>query len=144
MNKIALLIIGTFIYGCNSAKQPVITKPTPAQITEFTNNSTLIIPATAKAIGWYEERGMDDALYLQIEMQTSELEQFLDNTPFKNAVFSKNSEYDLYTFNVFYKSNPPTTYRSAEVWLPNARAIKILVNESNPANTIVYLLWHET
>jgi hypothetical protein len=82
MKYFVLLICCLWLVGCFSANQPVVTKPTSAQLVEFSRNSTITLPATAQPIGWLEERGMDDALYLQVMIPTQDLQTFLNRTAF--------------------------------------------------------------
>jgi hypothetical protein len=56
------------LYCCAQSDLPAITTPTAAQIAEFTNNAHITLPASAQAIGWKEERGLDDALWLQVRL----------------------------------------------------------------------------
>ncbi|MDZ4817370.1 MAG: hypothetical protein SGJ20_00180 [Planctomycetota bacterium] len=130
--------------GCNgSGRAPAITKPTAAQLAEFTRNAQIALPASAQPIGWREYRGMDDSLWLQVRMPASDLQGFLNTSPFANATLESNSQHIPGNFDKFY-TTPPKVYRSGQQEVQNTRALNILIDESDPKDVIVYLNWHET
>jgi hypothetical protein len=136
-----LLLLLAFLLGCTGS--PRVTKPTAAQIAEFTANARITLPPSAEAIGWREERGMDDALWLQVKMPAEELSAFLERSPFESAKWHSGDKYSLSQFDQFW-TTPPVRYRSAHESLPNARVLNILIDESDDEEVVVYLMWHET
>lgn len=139
---ISMLLIA--LLGCSRNVAPVITTPTAAQIAEFTANTKITLPASAQPIGWREERSMDDALWLQVRMPGTELQGFLDASPFRSAKLGTNDQSLIYKFRDFFLT-PPLQYRCVEQRLPNARFINIIIiEEANTSNAMVYLMWHET
>ena len=86
---------------------------------------------------------MDDALWLQVRMPARDLQGFLDASPFRSAKLTTNDQYRVFDFRDFLPT-PPVRYRSGEQGLPNARFLKMLIDESDTTNAVVYLMWHET
>ena len=140
--SISVLLIA--LVACTRSTAPGITSPTPSQISEFTANTKITVPPAAQSVGWREERGMDDALWLQIRMPKTGLQKFLDASPFQNVKLSTNDQSLVFKFRDFFPT-PPLHYRCAEQELPNARFLNILIiDESDTSNALVTLMWHET
>jgi len=139
--SISLLLVA--LLGCSRTTAPVITTPTVAQIAEFTTNASITLPSSAQPVGWCEERGMDDALWLQVRLPASDLQTFLDGSPFRSVTLATNDLYCLTQFRSFF-ATPPVRYRAGQQSLPNARVLNMVVDESETTNVVVYLMWHET
>ena len=129
--------------GCNRSGTPIITTPTAAQVAEFVRNAGISLPPTAHPVGWVESRGMDDVLWLQVQMPAADIPAFLESSPFRGAKLATTDEYDLHHFQDFWKT-PPQRYRSGQQRLPNARVLNIVIDDSDATNAVVYLMWHET
>ena len=136
-----LIVVALALYLRSAA--PYVTKPTVSQIAEFTNNASITLPVSAQPVGWHEERGMDDALWLQVKMPASDLNSFLDSSPFRHTTLTTNFEYIIYMFWEFY-TTPPVRYRAGQQSLPKAQALNMLIDETNTTNLVMYLMWHET
>jgi hypothetical protein len=141
--SVALSLLLAALTGCSRNSAPVITIPTAAQISEFTRHASITLPASAQAIGWREERGTDDALWLQVRMPAQDWQRFLDSSPFRNATLATNDQYRVSEFKEFFAA-PPARYRAGQQQLPNARVLNMVVDESDTTNVLVYLIWHET
>ena len=141
--SLAISIIMLALLGCNRSNAPVITTPTAAQISEFTRNASITLPASALPIGWRELRSMDDALWLQVRMPARDLQTFLDSSPFRTATLMTNDQYRVSQFQEFF-TTPPVHYRAGQQELPNARVLNIVIDESDTTNVVIYLMWHET
>jgi hypothetical protein len=140
--SISLLLVA--LLGCSRSTAPVITTPNATQIAEFTANAKITLLASAQPVGWREERGMDAALWLQLRMPKTELQSFLDGSPFRSATLNTNDQSLVFKFRDFFPT-PPVHYRCAEQALPNARFLNILIiDESDTTNALVSLMWHET
>lgn len=140
---LSILLLLVALLGCSRGTAHVIATPTLAQISEFTTNARIALPASAQPIGWREERGMDDALWLQVRLPASDLQTLLDSSPFRNVTLTTNGQYCLTQFQSFF-ATPPVRYRAGQQSLPNARVLNILVDEGDTTNVLVYLMWHET
>ena len=86
---------------------------------------------------------MDDALWLQVRLPASDLQTFLDASPFRSVTLATNDQYRLPDFQSFF-ATPPVRYRAGQQSLPNARVLNMVVDESDTTNVVVYLMWHET
>lgn len=139
----AALLIAVIHQRYIRASVPSVTAPTAAQISEFTANAAITLPASAEPIAYREERGMDDALWLQVRMPAADLPALLGSSPFKDSKLGGTDKSIEGCFSAFWKA-PPARYRSGQESLPNARVLNILIDESDPANVVVYLMWHET
>jgi hypothetical protein len=141
--SLAISLLLFALLGCSRSTAPVITTPTVAQIAEFTTNASITLPASAQPVGWREERGMDDALWLQVRLPASDLQTFLDGSPFRGVTLTTNDQYCLTQFQSFFAA-PPVRYRAGQQSLPNARVLSMVLDESDTTNVVVYLMWHET
>lgn len=141
--SLASSIIMLALLGCNRSTPTLITTPTAAQISEFTRNASITLPASAQPIGWREERGMDDALWLQVRMPARDLQTFLDSSPFRGVTLRTNDQYPISRFQEFF-TTPPVHYRAGQQKLPNARVLNMVIDESDTTNVVLYLMWHET
>lgn len=141
--SILITFVVLALVGCTQSSKPVITKPTPAQITEFIRNATITLPASAQSVGWREERGMDDALWSQLRIPRGDVQSLLDASPFRSSKFNTNDNALVFKFQDFLPT-PPVRYRCAEQELPKARFLNIIIDESDATNAVVYLMWHET
>ena len=139
--SISLLLVA--LLGCSRSPAPVITLPTAAQIAELTTNASITLPPSAQPVAWREERGMEDALWLQVRLPASDLQTFLDRSPFRSVTLATNDQYCLTQFQSFF-ATPPVRYRAGQQSLPNSRVLNMLVDESDTTNVVVYLMWHET
>lgn len=126
--------------GCK--RDPVISVPSPKQLAEFVRNAGITLPQSTQAIGWKESRGMDDALWLKIEMPTSDLASFLATSPFRSGGLETNQTYHLYHFSDFWQA-PPARYRVGQAALPNARTLNMVIDDTGSTNTAVYMMWFE-
>ena len=129
--------------GCGQRSATVISTPTAAQVSQFVRQANLTLPASAQATGWQEERGMDNARWLQVRMPKPDLQGFLDRSPFRGAELTTNNQYLISAFREFLPK-PPARYRAGQQSLPNARTLNMVIDETEPAKVVVYLMWHET
>lgn len=137
---LAISFLAVMLLSCSKS---MVTVPTPAQIGEFSRNASVSLPASAQPLGWHQNRGMDDGLWLQFRIPRADFQTFLDSSPFRSASLSTNDRYCINLFKMFWAA-PPLRYRAGQQTLPNARVLNLLVDESDATNAVVYLMWHET
>lgn len=85
---------------------------------------------------------MDDALWLKVEMPAANLDAFIMASPFKDGGLQTNQPYYLYNFKEFIPT-PPARFRSGQKSLPNVKTLNMLIDDSNPTNAVVYMMWFE-
>jgi hypothetical protein len=134
---LSLLLIGG---GCS--RGPVVSVPTAPQIAEFTRNAGIALPKSSRAIGWKESRGMDDALWLKVEIPKADLDSFIAASPFRGGGLETNQSSRLYDFYDFWQT-PPSQYRAGQASLPNVRTLNMVVDDSASTNAVVYMMWFE-
>jgi hypothetical protein len=139
----SILFLLIALLGCSRSTVTIITTPTAAQLAEFTTNAKISLPPSAQPLGWREQRGMDAALWLQVRLPAADLQAFLDASPFRGAILTTNDMYRIFDFREFIPT-PPTRYRCGEQQLPNAHYLKMVVDESDTTNAVVYFMWHDT
>lgn len=149
--SISLLLFATVVLGgaCNrpstsrvNVSKPAISVPTQNQIAEFVRKTGVKLPASAQPIGWREARGMDDALWLQVSMPRSDVEGFLNGSPFSGKPLQAGVGTTI-PFKHFF-TTAPQRYRGEQFALPNARVLNILIDDSDDTTAMVYMMWHET
>jgi hypothetical protein len=131
------------LLGCSPPDAPTIKSPSASQLSEFVRKAGISLPASAQPIGWREEHGMDEALWLQVRMPVQDFQRFLDNSPFHGSTLTSNDPYQISQFREFLPK-PPAHYRAGQLSLPNGRVLNLVVDESDNENVVVYLMWHET
>ena len=142
-NTFVLWALAGLLLGCSPPNASTIEPPTASQLSEFVRNASISLPASAQPIGWREERGMDKALWLQVRMPARDFQRFLDSSPFHEKTLTANDPYQISQFREFLPK-PPARYRAGQQSLPNGRVLNMVVDESDAANVVVCLMWHET
>lgn len=159
--RFSLLLAFLLLMAC--AKEPTMkdaVPPTPGQLQEFTQNTGIKFPASSVQKLYWEERGMDDALYLKVSLPIDDLSTFISAPPFSGV---KISSYNALSetkggdarikalesqmmFDRFRAWIPhqPKTIRYCEPELPNARFMNCLFDCDNPKEVTMYLMWFET
>ena len=134
--------------------------PTPDQLQEFIQNTGINFPASSKQKLYWEQRGMDDALYLKVTIPTDAFTAFIASSPFSGAKLSsydavvetKGSDAQIKALQTKilcdyfrdWMSHPPKKVRYCEPELPNARCLKCLFVFDDPKEVTMYLMWFET
>jgi hypothetical protein len=139
----SIFICFSLLISCSKPKSASLTPPTRVQIEEFSHNANIDFPSSAKFTAWREERGMDDALWLQVRIPKKDFKKFLIDSHLITTKLTSSDLYISYLFKDFY-TTAPTHYQAGQQQLPNARVLNILFEESDNSDVTVYLMWHET
>ena len=142
-NTFLLCALVGLLLGCGPLNAPTIESPSTSQLSEFIRKASISLPVSAQPIGWREEHGMDEALWLQVRMPAQDFQSFLDNSPFHESTLTTNDPYQIIQFREFLPK-PPAHYRAGQQSLPNGQVLNMVVDESDTENVVVYLMWHET
>jgi hypothetical protein len=138
-----LLLILPAMQGCYQNDAAVAKVPTAAQIAAFSARANIALPASAKPTRWMQQQGLDDAMWMQVEIPTKDVQAFLDNSPFRNTVLSKDAPLRLHDFSLWV-SKAPLKYQAGQSALANAKVLNILIDQSDDQTAIIYLMWHQT
>lgn len=130
------------ISGCGLDYDPIVT-PIPEKIRLLEESAQLKIPASSTPLLWRESHGIDMAIWLKMKMPAADLPSFFAASPINPKELSISDSFGRDRFQDFYNS-PPTKYRAASYNLPQAQCLNVLIDESDPAEKVVYLMWHET
>jgi hypothetical protein len=101
----------------------------------------LMIPldSTMTMLSYEKIVGMDDMIFLTLEMKSEDVDSFIKNSPFRDVKLLSDRR---------YVDNADTrkcaSYESAEIGLPDAKYLRILINHDFGQKVIVYLQWFET
>ncbi len=129
--------------GCGRPAEPLIVRPSVAQVAQFVTHTGIVLPPSAQAIGWVEQRGMDDALWLQVRLQSVDLPALIASAGFDESSLTSRNAYVVHVFRAFF-STPPKRCSTGQRMLPGAKGFNILIDESNPDSVTVSFMWHET
>jgi hypothetical protein len=138
-----LLMIMPALQGCYQNDVAVVKVPTAAQIAVFNTHANITLPASAKPTRWMQQQGLDDAMWMQIEIPTKDVRAFLDNSPFRNSTLSKDAPLRLHDFSLWV-AKAPLKYQAGQSALANAQVLNILIDQSDDQTAIIYLMWHQT
>lgn len=101
-------------------------------------------PPAARLVGVHRERGLDDLVAVKVEMAASEWPAFLAGTPVDPKSFRAGERGLLGPDEGFWDPHKARNLRTAEVSLPDARALNIGFDDSRPGIVVVYVVNHGT
>ena len=87
----------------------------------------------------------DDAVHLKIELPTSALANFLNQTPLAKANWSSVG-HSMTGIKIWAEWQPSTvkTFRYEQFQLPKGQALNVMIDDDREEKKIVYLFWFET
>lgn len=103
-------------------------------------------PSSSVVAGYYYSFGMDDSIYLRLNIDSDDLKTFLYSSPFKNTELRSDRTYVHSDLDVdWWQPKSTKTFLSGQEVLGGGRYLNILIDtHNNEATTDVYLVWGET
>ncbi len=93
----------------------------------------------------YETSGIDDAIYLKVEFNLSDLDEFIQGSPFAEIELSGTENVMFPDSQMpWWDTQDVTRYLSGVVRLPEGRFLRILIDLVRGDACTVYLEWFET
>ena len=136
-----LLIAGVALVACSCDRG--IRVPTHADVVSFTNSAHLTLPSGTDATAYRSESGgMDSAAWMQVTMRKELVDVFLASSPFGGAEIRTNGNSVVHLFGGFIKATP-LAYREASSSLPNSDVLKLVIDDDDSTNAVIYIMWHE-
>ncbi|TWT38375.1 hypothetical protein [Blastopirellula retiformator] len=130
------------ISGCGLDFDSIVT-PTPEKIRLLEESAQLKIPTSSTPLLWRESHGIDMAIWLKMKIPAADLASFFAASPINPKELSSSDSSRIDDFRGFFAA-PPKKYRAGQYKLPQAQCLNVLIDEDDPAEKIVYLMWHET
>ena len=153
MNSTPLCLLGLTLTLVLSSCKPATTgrtrsrgaaTPTPSQIDEFAKLTDLAIPGSAKGLVWRHDVGMDDQIFLKLEIPATDLPAFLTSSGLEKELGNTTNTKAATSYLGKSLSTHPTKFREGQRSLPSGRFLNVLIDQDSPTTAVVYLLWFET
>ena len=114
------------------------------QLLAVGSKMNLTFPADTRVLGVNESHGIDDAVFLKVEISRVAWPKFLASSPFKEGDFAEDKRYLLEPDQGWWDPTAPQKLPTAQTYLPGAKVLNMGVDKSNNQKVIVYLFWHST
>ncbi len=113
--------------------------PAREEVDEFTSSTHLKLPPSAKVLVWADMGRQGTDTWLKVRMRTADVKKFLADSPFKGVDLNPaKDQISELRFSRFW-DNPPTRYLSGEKDADQGVSLTILIDDTDPVNTLVYL-----
>ena len=128
--------------GCKRAASSAVT---PQKLSECSARMSVVFPQSARPIRISESHGMDDAIFLKVEINRNDLARFIQGSPFAGMVLRT----DRHRLSPrkrlsWWDVDSIANFQSGEVQLPDASYLRILIGLDKPTKAMLYLEWFET
>ena len=147
------LLVAATAVGCNSSSGPVLApNVTAAQQRSACESMGFSFPLETQFLLYHrasDEPGLlpapDDSVHLKVELPSAVAMKMLSEAPFASAKWQATVREvrDVPDWKV-WKPSDVKKFRSAQIPLPNAQYLNVLVDEDREERTILYLMWFET
>lgn len=128
-----------------------VTDPNEAKLklAEFGKKMYIDFPPSTRLISYRWLHGLDESIYLEVQISVEELKDFLLKSPFADVKFRTNEKNRRPLLRPLpergWEREPvPENWRSVQVRLPNAEYINILIDMDDPSIITIYLHWGTT
>jgi len=118
----------------------------PVKLAEIGKMMHVTFPDGTKVLGLLEEPGgIDRAIHLKVEFAAKDLEEFVKKSPFVDSKFSTTGRLvtDLKEVS-WWRPESVKAFRSAQVRLPEAKILNILIDLDRSDKVTVFLMWFST
>ena len=147
------LLVAATAVGCTSSSGPVLApNVTAAQQRSACESMGFSFPPETQFLLYHrasDEPGLlpapDDCVHLKVELPSAVVMKMLSEAPFASAKWQATVREvrDVPDWKV-WKPSAVKKFRSAQIPLPNAQCLNVLVDEDREERTILYLMWFET
>lgn len=142
--KVALCLMLWAGTGCDmKCNDNVVSE---SQVAKCQTKMHLIFPKSTKYIAMTEETGGPDSyIRLKLEMERTQVLDFLESTPFKKMPLSTSRKPTgmLRSRESWWKPNEAKVFRAAETQPVGNEAIELLIDDGNMDHVIVYIYWFQ-
>ena len=121
--------------------------PTATEFATFLQRTTFNIPAAAQPVRFHSQTGgMDDALWLQVRLPTTQFQQFISSSPIPPAGIRSGPDGSESTLGHFRTWLPttPKSFKYADTQIAPGRHVKCIFDFDDPQTTVIYIMWFET
>ena len=136
------VLAGMAAAGCKRSASSAVT---PQKLSECSARMSVVFPQSARPIRITESHGMDDAIFLKVEINRNDLGRFIQKSPFA-AMVLRTDRHRLSPLKglSWWDVASVANFQSGEVQLPDASYLRILIALDNTAKAMLYLEWFET
>lgn len=133
------------LLGCSKSKPKQAPPVTAQQQAQASKDMKLAFPPSTKYLVYYEENGLDASTYLKIELSADDLATFLLQPPLAGTSWETDGAWQVQNEAVpDWSPQKVAKFRFQSFLLPNAEALKVLIDDTNEQSKIVYLKWFST
>ena len=105
----------------------------------------LTFPESTRPLNSYEEvSGIDDSVYLKVEIDQKDVDTLISKSPFATAELSTDESSLQSDSREWWDPDSVKDFKSGEVRLPDGTYLRILIDFTHAQKPIVYLQWFET
>lgn len=128
------------IPSCNSSTSGGVSK---SALNDFAKRSSLVIPASAKAIHYQRFHGIDGRIDVTLEMPVADLDPFLKASGLDTHITNTTLAASLSAKFGSFVPKIPTKFREGQKDLSGDCWLNVLVDEDSPTTARVHLTWFE-
>lgn len=152
VKSVLLLICLLFLFIKVSCKRdaPQITDPNLAKqkLAEFSKLMHISFPPSTRLTNFKHIRGMDDVIFLKVEIAQEDLQSFIQNSPFANIPLRSREDNPIpivgSTGPSWWNVKSVRKWKTGRARLPGAKALQTLIDLDHSNKVIVYLKWFES
>ena len=123
-------------------------KKAKQKLDELSKIMLFSFPASTRLLGYERRRGMNDVIYLKIEIATEDLRALINNSPFCNTILRSSENNPISDISstgpTWWKVKSVRTWKSGQVRLDNANYLNMLIDLDQKNKCVIYLEWFET
>lgn len=118
---------------------------TAQQQAQASKDVRLAFPPATKYLVYYEENGIDASTYLKVELSAVDLATFLQQQPLAGASWQAEGAWAVQNEGIpDWNPQKVARFRFQSFQLPNAEALRVLIDETDEQSKVVYLMWFST
>lgn len=144
----SLMTLALCVCGCGPSDEPTLApNVTASQQTDASQSMGLTFPAGTRFLLYHRTDGLDDAIWLKIELTPNDLASLLSQPVLSAASWSGTQ---IQAWNADFPEcsewapSKVKKYRTAQIRLPKAEVLNVLIDDDPDDVKLVYLFWHQT
>lgn len=150
---LAISVVAASAFGCAGPSGPALApNVTAAQQHSASESMGISFPPETQFLLYHRETEEpsllpvpDDCVHLKLQLPSAVASKMLAKAPFDAADWGVNARHvnDVPAWKDWRPSHV-TRFRSAQIPLPQAECLNVLIDDDNEETKVVYLIWFET
>ncbi|MCK5271517.1 MAG: hypothetical protein KAJ52_03030 [Sedimentisphaerales bacterium] len=118
------------------------------KLKKYSHLMDIEFPPSTRLINFKEYYGIDDTVYLKIEIDKKKLQNFLTNSPFANEILAEPKDNPIpdigFVGPSWWNTKSVKNWKSGQIRLPNLSYLNIFLDLDHTDKIIIYLEWFTT